>query len=91
MEDLAHTALAHTDEIARADADAVALLTRSLIDSGLEMAAFGSSAPGGGSEHHISHCWEMRMLRQGCPRCCTASRWASGPSSRPAGIRVCGR
>ena len=34
----------------------------SLIDSGLEMAAFGSSAPGGGSEHHISHCWEMRML-----------------------------
>jgi glycerol-1-phosphate dehydrogenase [NAD(P)+] len=67
MEDLAHTALARADEIARADADAVALLTRSLIDSGLEMAAFGSSAPGGGSEHHISHCWEMRMLQAGLP------------------------
>ena len=45
----------------------MALLTRSLIDSGLEMAAFGSSAPGGGSEHHISHCWEMRMLQAGQP------------------------
>ena len=67
MEDLAHAALARADEIARADADAVALLTRSLIDSGLEMAAFGSSAPGGGSEHHISHCWEMRMLQAGQP------------------------
>ena len=39
MENLAHAALARTDEIARADADAVALLTRTLIDSGLEMAA----------------------------------------------------
>ena len=67
MEDLAHAALARADEIARADADAVALLTRSLLDSGLEMAAFGSSAPGGGSEHHISHCWEMRMLQAGQP------------------------
>jgi len=67
MENLAHAALARADEIARADADAVALLTRTLIDSGLEMAAFGSSAPGGGSEHHISHCWEMRMLQAGLP------------------------
>ena len=67
MENLAHAALAHADEIARADADAVALLTRTLLDSGLEMAAFGSSAPGGGSEHHISHCWEMRMLQAGLP------------------------
>jgi glycerol-1-phosphate dehydrogenase [NAD(P)+] len=67
MEDLAHAALARADEIARADSDAVALLTRSLIDSGLEMAAFGSSAPGGGSEHHISHCWEMRALLAGEP------------------------
>ncbi len=67
MENLAHTALARADEIACADVDAVALLTRTLIDSGLEMAAFGSSAPGGGSEHHISHCWEMRMLQAGLP------------------------
>ena len=67
MEDLAHAALARADEIACADADAVALLIRSLLESGLEMAAFGSSAPGGGSEHHISHCWEMRMLQAGQP------------------------
>ena len=67
MENLAHAALVRGDEIARADADAVALLTRSLLDSGLEMAAFGSSAPGGGSEHHISHCWEMRMLQAKLP------------------------
>ena len=67
MENLAHAALARAGEIARADADAVALLTRTLLDSGLEMAAFGSSAPGGGSEHHISHCWEMRMLQAGLP------------------------
>ena len=67
MENLAHMAQAHAGEIARADVDAVALLTRTLLDSGLEMAAFGSSAPGGGSEHHISHCWEMRMLQAGLP------------------------
>jgi glycerol-1-phosphate dehydrogenase [NAD(P)+] len=67
MENLAASALARADEIARADADAIGLLTRTLLDSGLAMAAFGNSTPGGGSEHHISHCWEMRMLRAGLP------------------------
>ena len=67
MEDLAQAALARAGEIALADTDAVAFLTQALIDSGLSMAAFGSSMPGAGAEHHISHCWEMRMLQQGLP------------------------
>ena len=67
MEKLAKAALARAAEVARADADAVAFLTQALIDSGLAMGAFGSSMPGGGAEHHISHCWEMRSLQQGSP------------------------
>ena len=31
------------------------------------MGEFGSSAPGAGSEHHISHCWEMRLQLRGEP------------------------
>ena len=72
MEGLAQAALARAGEIMRADADAIAFLTQALIDSGLSMAAFGSSMPGAGSEHHISHCWEMRAgathgAQQGLP------------------------
>jgi glycerol-1-phosphate dehydrogenase [NAD(P)+] len=67
MENLAQAALVRAAEVARADADAVALLIRALIDSGQAMGAFGSSMPGAGAEHHISHCWEMRMLQQGLP------------------------
>lgn len=67
MEGLAHTALGRAGELAGADPHAIAFLTQALLDSGLAMAAFGSSMPGGGAEHHISHCWEMRMLQQGLP------------------------
>ncbi len=31
------------------------------------MADFGNSMPGSGSEHHISHCWEMRAQLRGEP------------------------
>jgi glycerol-1-phosphate dehydrogenase [NAD(P)+] len=67
MEQLAHAALDRAGEIARADENAIAFLTQALFDSGLSMGAFGSSMPGAGAEHHISHCWEMRLLQQGLP------------------------
>jgi glycerol-1-phosphate dehydrogenase [NAD(P)+] len=38
-----------------------------LIESGYCMLDFGSSLPASGSEHHFSHFWEMRFLREGKP------------------------
>jgi glycerol-1-phosphate dehydrogenase [NAD(P)+] len=65
MERLAQTALVRAGEIAAGEPKALAFLIRALIDSGLAMAEFGSSMPGSGSEHHISHCWEMRAPLRG--------------------------
>ncbi len=62
MERLAQTALMRGGEIAAGEPKALAFLMRGLLDSGVAMANFGNSMPGAGSEHHISHCWEMRAL-----------------------------
>jgi glycerol-1-phosphate dehydrogenase [NAD(P)+] len=67
MERLAQTGLVRAGEIAAGEPKALAFLMRALIDSGLAMADFGNSMPGAGSEHHISHCWEMRALIHGEP------------------------
>jgi glycerol-1-phosphate dehydrogenase [NAD(P)+] len=67
MEAMGQVGLRRAAEIGRGDEDAVAALTTALLDSGLAMGDFGSSAPGAGSEHHISHCWEMRMQLRGEP------------------------
>ncbi len=65
MERLAQTGLMRAGEIAAGEPKALAFLMRALIDSGLAMADFGNSMPGSGSEHHISHCWEMRAQLRG--------------------------
>jgi glycerol-1-phosphate dehydrogenase [NAD(P)+] len=50
------------------EVDAVALLLRALIDSGLAMAAIGSSRPASGCEHHASHLWDLLAGRGIRPR-----------------------
>lgn len=50
------------------DVEAVAVLLGALIDSGLAMAAVGSSRPASGCEHHASHFWDMLAGRGLRPR-----------------------
>jgi glycerol-1-phosphate dehydrogenase [NAD(P)+] len=50
------------------DVDAVAGLLRALIESGLTMAAVGSSRPASGCEHHASHFWDLLAGRGVRPR-----------------------
>ena len=45
----------------------VLTLMNALIESGLCMLDFGASRPASGAEHHISHFWEMQLLRDGKP------------------------
>ncbi|HYW84149.1 MAG TPA: iron-containing alcohol dehydrogenase, partial [Spirochaetia bacterium] len=54
-------------QIATASADGVRSLMEALIESGYCMLDFGSSLPASGSEHHFSHFWEMKFLREGRP------------------------
>lgn len=57
----------HAEQIAAASADGVRSLMEALIESGYCMLDFGSSLPASGSEHHFSHFWEMKFLREGRP------------------------
>ena len=57
----------HAEQIAAASADGVRGLMEALIESGYCMLDFGSSLPASGSEHHFSHFWEMKLLREGRP------------------------
>jgi glycerol-1-phosphate dehydrogenase [NAD(P)+] len=57
--------LAACVEIGRATPDGVRALMEGLLESGACLAAAGHSRPASGSEHHLSHFWEMRWLRQG--------------------------
>jgi glycerol-1-phosphate dehydrogenase [NAD(P)+] len=47
--------------------EAVRCLMASLIESGQCIADFGSSEAASGSEHHLSHYWEMLLLQEGRP------------------------
>lgn len=49
--------------IAARDPQAVALVIDGLIMTGIAMSFVGNSRPASGSEHHISHFWEMRFLQ----------------------------
>jgi glycerol-1-phosphate dehydrogenase [NAD(P)+] len=53
--------------IGRASEDGVQCLMEALIASGECIAEAGNSRPASGSEHHLSHFWEMRALRAGEP------------------------
>lgn len=52
-------------EIATASEEGVRTLFDGLIESGFCMLDFGETRPASGYEHHISHFWEMRLLREG--------------------------
>lgn len=55
----------HCDEIGRRTERGIEILTRALIESGFAMLQFGQSHPASGAEHHLSHYWEMELLRTG--------------------------
>ncbi|MBD2867481.1 sn-glycerol-1-phosphate dehydrogenase [Paenibacillus arenilitoris] len=55
----------HADAIARRDQEGVRILIEALIESGLAMLLFGQSHSASGSEHHLSHYWEMEYIRLG--------------------------
>lgn len=47
--------------------EGVRTLIAGLIESGFGMLDFGNSAPASGAEHHMSHFWEMKLLREKRP------------------------
>ncbi len=55
------------DRLAAGDADAVRLLMDGLAETGFCMLDFGASFPASGAEHHMSHLWELKLLREGRP------------------------
>ncbi|MBD1379458.1 sn-glycerol-1-phosphate dehydrogenase [Metabacillus arenae] len=54
----------NTDLIIKAEDDGIKILIEALIQSGLAMLLVGHSSPASGSEHHLSHYWEMEFLKQ---------------------------
>ena len=59
--------VAAVDAIAARSEDGVRALMHALIESGMGMLEFGNSRPASGAEHHCSHYWEMKLLREGKP------------------------
>ncbi|MFC4598331.1 sn-glycerol-1-phosphate dehydrogenase [Cohnella hongkongensis] len=57
--------VAHSEEIGRRTPLGVETLMRALVESGFAMLQFGQSHPASGAEHHLSHYWEMELLRRG--------------------------
>ncbi len=53
--------------ICRREEDGIRALIAGLIETGLCILDFGRSHPASGSEHHVSHYWEMTLLQQGRP------------------------
>jgi glycerol-1-phosphate dehydrogenase [NAD(P)+] len=53
--------------IGQATPDSIRLLMDALVESGICILDFGDSASASGSEHHLSHFWEMLLLREGRP------------------------
>ena len=60
-----HNVSGQLEAIGRHKAPAIAGLMRGLLDSGTAMARWENSRPASGSEHHLSHYWEMILLQQG--------------------------
>ena len=63
--DAAWAAINRLDSLANAECDGVQTLMEGLIESGFCMLDFGETRPASGAEHHISHLWEMMLLREG--------------------------
>lgn len=61
----ANDCAAQVDAIAGRDPEGIRTLFLGLIESGLCMLDFGETRPASGYEHHMSHFWEMKLLREG--------------------------
>lgn len=57
--------LRYTNAIGAQSPDGISALIDGLIESGFIMLDFGASRPASGTEHHISHYWEMMHIREG--------------------------
>ena len=57
--------MSRTDAIGNRSEEGVRALMDALIESGLCMLDFGATRPASGAEHHASHYWEMKRLREG--------------------------
>ena len=53
------------DGLQSREESSITSLTEALILSGIAMSFTGNSRPASGSEHHLSHFWEMRFLFEG--------------------------
>lgn len=54
----------HVQKIAENEDEGLEILMQSLIESGLVMLVLDFSRPASGSEHHLSHYWEMELLKK---------------------------
>lgn len=52
----------NADGIPSRDPKAVKAITEALVLTGIAMGFVGNSRPASGSEHHVSHYWEMKLL-----------------------------
>ena len=57
----------NVDEIAAASSQGIQVLITALVESGLCMLNAGGSAPASGSEHHVSHVLEVKLLQENRP------------------------
>ncbi|MFS0749294.1 sn-glycerol-1-phosphate dehydrogenase [Oceanobacillus sp. 1P07AA] len=55
----------HCEEIANHSSYGLEVLMKALIESGLVMLLLNYSRPASGAEHHLSHYWEMSLLKNG--------------------------
>ena len=65
--DVARVCQVNAEAIGQATPASIALLMDALVESGLCILDFGDSASASGAEHHLSHFWEMLLLRKGRP------------------------
>lgn len=65
MREAVEKVAASTPGLQKREPAAIAGLTEALVLSGIAMSFAGNSRPASGSEHHLSHFWEMRFLREG--------------------------
>lgn len=59
--------MGYAAEIGSGSHEGVRRLMDGLIETGMCMVDFGNSRPASGAEHHCSHYWEMKLLREGRP------------------------
>jgi glycerol-1-phosphate dehydrogenase [NAD(P)+] len=59
--------VAMIDDLATRSCEGIKSLIDGLVGSGFGLLAFGDSRPASGSEHHLSHYWEIKFVIEGRP------------------------